>query len=817
LTIRSLGGKIWAPDLYSSLKTDKTPKLISKQSFLHLLRSLLMLLALPIFAATWPDALAQELAPWDAAEQIRRALFEAQKALLLDATGEAQTQVQTARDIFDHSLANILAAQAPDEVYPLIQSQMQAAQQAAAPGDAAALALARGRIWAGLLLGSYQVALQAVGQNQPDAARPWLLLREYRASTRFSRPGADATLAVEALKTGDLTPQEATGRLKADLLDTYQARLNQELEAIEQAAQQKFSLRQAEAIGLVYGYWLILQPAYEEQVGAQTRRQADVAFDRLLALARDPDAAKLAPALADIRAIFRHFRAAPLSVEEQARRASQLLRFLSLVSVEYGRGVHDGQIILDFEIQEAVTFLKGARAAFEDLRLPLEARDAARTAEAETLLHKLDQAVQAANRKEQVAHEEVIAADVEATAGLLAELLPAEWRQTNTDADLDVLASVLDQVEAAVASRQYDMAESARLEAYAIFDFGPEPRLLAFAPDMVARIDGLFWHGYAGQMGLAEALAAKASPEEIRAIRLALDQSLAEAQRILGDGPTAPLAVIGNAAVIVFREGLEAVVIIAALLASLAGAYHAYRRPMLIGALAAFAATIATGWLAQRILLSFSRFGERLEVVVSLIAVAVLLLITNWFFHSVYWTEWIGRFHKQKKRLIGGAAGQFLGLAVLGFSSVYREGFETVLFLQALILDAGLWIVMQGVVLGLAAVAIVGLFTFKLQKKLPYKKMLVWTGILIGAVLLIMVGNTIHGMQAVGWMTITPIWGLTIPYWLGLWFGLFPTWESFGFQLAAAAFVIGSYYLAEYQHKRERVRRAVTSRAKIAS
>lgn len=791
--------------------------MISKQSFLNLLRSLLILLALPILAATLTDVVAQESAPWDSAEQIRRALFEAQKALLLDETGEAWAQVQIARDVFDTSLSNALTVQEPDDIYISIQAQLQAAQQAAAQGDAATLALARGRIWTALLLGSYQAALQAVGQNQPETARLWLLLREYREATRFSRPGADATLAVEALKSGDLAPAEATDRLKADLLDTYQARLNQELEAIEQAAQQKFSMRQAESVGLVYGYWLILRPAYEEQLGTQTRQQADAAFERLLALAHDQAAAKLIPELADIRTILRHFRAAPLSIEEQARRASQLLRFLSLVSVEYERGVHDGQIILDFEIQEAATFLKGARAAFEDLRLPLEARNADRTAETEALLHKLDQAVQAANRKEQVAREDVIAADVDAAAGLLAELLPSEWQQTNADADFDVLASVLDQVEAAVASSQYDMAESARLEAYAIFDFGPEPRLLAFAPDMVARIDGLFWHGHAGQTGLAEALAAKASPEEVRATRLALDESLAEAQRILGDGPTAPLAVIGNAAVIVFREGLEAVVIIAALLASLAGAYQAYRRPMIIGAVVACAATIATGWLAQRILLSFSRFGERLEAVVSLIAIAVLLLITNWFFHKVYWTEWIGRFHKQKNRLIGGAAGQFLGLAVLGFSSVYREGFETILFLQALILDAGPWIVMQGVALGLAAVAIVGFFTFKLQKKLPYKKMLVWTGILIGAVLLIMVGNTIHVMQAVGWMTITPIWGLTIPYWMGLWFGLFPTWESFSFQIVAAAFVIGSYYLAEHQHERDRMRRAVPSRAKITS
>jgi len=84
-----------------------------------------------------------------------------------------------------------------------------------------------------------------------------------------------------------------------------------------------------------------------------------------------------------------------------------------------------------------------------------------------------------------------------------------------------------------------------------------------------------------------------------------------------------------------------------------------------------------------------ARYGEKLAVVVSLIAIAVLLLITNWFFHGVYWKGWMANFHQQKRRIIGGSAGQWLGLVVLGFTSIYREGFETVLFLQALVLESG--------------------------------------------------------------------------------------------------------------------------------
>ena len=74
---------------------------------------------------------------------------------------------------------------------------------------------------------------------------------------------------------------------------------------------------------------------------------------------------------------------------------------------------------------------------------------------------------------------------------------------------------------------------------------------------------------------------------------------------------------------------------------------------------------------------------------VGLIAIGVLLLITNWFFHRVYWTEWIGRSTASgascwPRSRPASARAQALGLFVLGLTSVYREGFETVLFLQSL-------------------------------------------------------------------------------------------------------------------------------------
>lgn len=91
-------------------------------------------------------------------------------------------------------------------------------------------------------------------------------------------------------------------------------------------------------------------------------------------------------------------------------------------------------------------------------------------------------------------------------------------------------------------------------------------------------------------------------------------------------------------------------------------------------------------------------------------------------------------------------------------------------------LDAGSRVVVEGTLLGLAATAIVGVLTLVLQTKLPHKKMLVVTGVLIAAVLVTMVGSTVHTLQWVGWAPITPIRGLEgLPYWFGLWLGVYAT------------------------------------------
>ena len=276
----------------------------------------------------------------------------------------------------------------------------------------------------------------------------------------------------------------------------------------------------------------------------------------------------------------------------------------------------------------------------------------------------------------------------------------------------------------------------------------------------------------------------------------ALD-ALTAAQQANGDVTVSRGTVVTDAAILVFREGLEAVLILAAITASFVGARRHLRRPVLLGGIAGIGATALTWVIVQLLLDQLGTGGLRLEAITGIVAIAVLLVVTNWFFHRVYWSQWIARFNRRRRTLeqVGFLSGQAVGLAILGLTSVYREGFETVLFIQNLQVSAGTRACVLGSGIGLAATLAVGVITFALQRKLPYKRMLIATGVLIAVVLAVMTGNTAHVLQGLGWLPSTPT-SFTLPLWANRWLGLFATYEGLALQLAALLAVVGSYFVA---------------------
>lgn len=764
---------------------------------LHKLVILLVLTGLATLSVASP-ARASGQSPAAQAEGLRTALFNAQRSLLAnDAT--ASEHLAAAEAVIDGEFGHSLAAADP-EAAARLHAALAAMTEAVTADDAPAFAAARAQAWTAVLAASYHIVEQAVQAGDAATAQAWLLVREFRTASRFARPNGDATVALVGFANGEVDGETVQQFLRADLYDTYQARLNEALRELALADASGFATRRAELAGLAGGYFAILAPAYAEQRGEAALAAAQAAFASLLqdALA----GSDMQASSAAVYGALEGFRAAPLSPEEQARRAGQLLRYIYLVPLEYGRGVSNGQVTLQFEIQEAVTFHEAAVAAFEDLRDVLALIDPAATGDTATTLQSMGAHLLAANSGGAVAEPRLLNQQAEEVMSTLDELMPEEWKQQSVAGDFDVITSMLDQMENAVRAGDYAMAESARLEAYAVMESGPEARLTSLDPELKLRVEALFWNGDATHSGLSMLIAQQAGLQPIRTARVALNEQLRQVQTLLSV-QSAPGAIATNAAVIVFREGLEAVLILASLMGSLKLQNQQYRRPLWVGTGLALLATVLTWSLARSVLLSLARYGEKLEAIVSLIAIVVLLLITNWFFHKSYWDNWLASFHGRKRRLLTGETGVWLGLISLGFTSVYREGFETVLFLQALVLDGGNQVVLAGVAIGLVLTLIIGFLTFRFQSRLPHKKMLIVTGIMIGAVLLVMVGKTTYVLQLLGWLPAHTM-GFALPYWAGMWFGLYATWEGFALQCLAALIVIGSYLLAEGLKKQNR-------------
>src|SRR5213079_680355 len=242
---------------------------------------------------------------------------------------------------------------------------------------------------------------------------------------------------------------------------------------------------------------------------------------------------------------------------------------------------------------------------------------------------------------------------------------------------------------------------------------------------------------------------------------------------------TSPTVAFLDIGILVFREGLECILVLAAITASMTGPKRAHRRPVTFGAAFAFIATLITWFVAVRIVgsLTDNMSALDLQAATGLLAIVVLLLIMTSFCHKIYWGGWIRAHSRRRKALLDNARAADIsqrrlwwGLILLGFTSLYREGFEVVLFLQSYHLRLGGEVVLKGAVLGITLSGIVAALTFILQQRLPYRKMLITTGILLGVVLLVMVGEQAQEMQLAHWISRTEIPWLAdaLPAWLGM-------------------------------------------------
>jgi high-affinity iron transporter len=281
-----------------------------------------------------------------------------------------------------------------------------------------------------------------------------------------------------------------------------------------------------------------------------------------------------------------------------------------------------------------------------------------------------------------------------------------------------------------------------------------------------------------------------------------VDRTLAE------KGFVAPMLAFLFSFGILFREGLESVLLIAILLGSLAsGRATGYRRPLALGVLAAIGATVLT-WLLATLVLDIAPVQrELLEGVTAVVAVVVLFLVSFWLVAQL---EQRRRLEFTRARVSAAiAAGSSLAFAGLGFTAVFREGFETVLFYQALAIFAkglGLWVALgaatAAVALGIAAYAVI-----VLGRKLPFKQLLVAGASTLLLLSVAFAGNAVRSLQEAAWLPVTPIDGdwARLPIFLAELTGIHPTREGILVQAALlSVYVVGAAYVFGWKRLRRR-------------
>ena len=303
-----------------------------------------------------------------------------------------------------------------------------------------------------------------------------------------------------------------------------------------------------------------------------------------------------------------------------------------------------------------------------------------------------------------------------------------------------------------------DAAGSAVLNAYVTFE-AVEPAVRARNPGLASGMEGAF-------ATFRGAASAASPPLELRSLRGELTDQLATASQLLGE-PTSGFKFFLQSFVILLREGLEAILIIGALVAFLVktGAGDR-RRDVYIGVGAAVAASLLTAVLIETIFHLSTAQQELLEGATMLVAAAVLFYVSYWLLSKMEVARW-NRFVSGKVR-VALAGGSILALPMVAFLAVYREGFETVLFYKALLVSGNGTVAVVPVLAGmLVASVVLGVIYVGVSRfgvRIPLKPFFGVTGAFLYYMAFVFAGKGVLELQGAGFLGATYVpWAPELP------------------------------------------------------
>ena len=280
--------------------------------------------------------------------------------------------------------------------------------------------------------------------------------------------------------------------------------------------------------------------------------------------------------------------------------------------------------------------------------------------------------------------------------------------------------------------------------------------------------------------------------QEIAAFSAGLDKAL----ELLG-GNQGGIALFFFSLTIILREGLEALLIVAAVIAYIHKSGHGDKQKVINNSVCwALGASVITALLFQWLLTNAAAGREILEGVTMLIATVMLFGMSYWLLSKVEAQHW--KAYLQKKIGTSLSQGSLIGLWLTSFLAVYREGAETVLFYFALAADAKTALdygyLFGGLAVGIVILAVVYLIMRYSVVRLPLKPFFIFTGIFMYLMAFIFAGKGVAELIEGKAFTPTLIGdGTLFPKWMGDWLGIMPYRETLLPQLvllAAALFAL---------------------------
>jgi high-affinity iron transporter len=340
--------------------------------------------------------------------------------------------------------------------------------------------------------------------------------------------------------------------------------------------------------------------------------------------------------------------------------------------------------------------------------------------------------------------------------------------------------------EAMAAHREGDTGRARDLALSAYLDgFEPvEPLLAARDNPLMVRIE-------AAMAQLRSGLAANADAQTLQAQIDALDGLFAEAEQVLGQDRTSAAASFAAAFAILLREGLEALLIVIAMIALLRKAERTEMLPWVHGGwLAALAAGVVTWALATWVITISGASRELSEGFGSLLAAVVLVWVGVWMHgksHAEAWQRYV-------REHLGRALGRSSGLFLLGlvFVVVYREVFETILFYAAIWNEGSQGSVLAGGATAAAVLVVIGWAMMRYSRTLPITTFFRYSSLLIAVLAVVLMGKAVSALQEAGYLPVS---------WLDGWprvelLGLYPTLEGVGAQVLVALVLAAGFALS---------------------